>query len=322
MSEVNRMQPKRIFSISQFISAYYFEFLPNESYTNERIRSYGFYSVYFVARGDRYICVDGVHYHLFDGDMVIIAPHTPHQILQSDNFASNDFCIYTFVSRSPKLNKLKNRVFPLNNKERSLFLNAIFSITPKLKPIQDIPNLHGFTLSEDTSPDVLSLSIQYMELLLATLYLDRYNLLSTSPLLNVGGNSMEDAADTDLTARIKHYLIENLDKKISLTDVTRHMCMSLSGIEKNFKKDTGYSIIEYLNVLRLNRIKNLILYTDQNLTEIAKQTGFSSIQYFSKFFKTHTGFSPSEYAKQRAKSSLHSGRTLKLANPKNRIKNN
>ncbi|MBQ7032324.1 MAG: helix-turn-helix domain-containing protein [Clostridia bacterium] len=322
MAERNLLQPKRLFSISKFVSAYYFEFLPNESYTSDRIRSYDFYSVFFVARGERYICVNGVHYHLFDGDMMLIAPHTPHQILQSDNFISNDFCFYTFTSKSPKLNKLKNRVFSLNNKERSLFLNAIFSIIPRIIHIRDVPNLYGFRLSEDVSPDVLSLSVQYMELLLTTLYLDRYNLLSASPLLNVSATSQDTPVDTDLTARIKQFLLENIDKKISLTDVTRHMCMSLSGLEKNFKKDTGYSIIEYLNVLRLNRIKNLILYTDQNLTEIAKQTGFSNIQYFSKFFKTHTGFSPSEYAKQRVKSSLHSGRTLKLANPKNRTNQN
>lgn len=320
MSKINRLQPKRLFSIREFMSAYYFEFLPNESYTIARERIYDFYTVYFIARGERHITINGIRHHLFDGDMVLLAPGTPHQILHSDNFASNDFCIYTFDSKSPKLNKLKNKVFPLNNKERSIMLNAIFSIAPRLSRIKDIPDLHGFTLSEDVAPDVLSLSVQYMELLLTTLYLDRYNLLSGHSLMNVSVASSDAPADTDLTTRIKQYLMENLDKKISLTDVTKHMCMSLSGIEKTFKKDTGSSIMEYLNILRLNRIKNLILYTDLNFTEIARQTGFATIQYFSNFFKKHTGISPSEYAKQRTDSALHTGRTLKLANPKNRNK--
>ncbi len=322
MSEINRMHPKKLFSIQEFISAYYFEFLPNESYMRKRDRKYDFFTIYFIARGERHIMLDNIEYHLFDGDMALIGPNTVHQILHSENFASNDFGIYTFSCSSPKINKLKNKIFSLTNKERTLMLNAIFSITPKLEHVQGIPSLHGFTLKEDVSPDVLSLSVQYMELLLTTLYLDRFNLSSGSSLLNVGDVYSDAPKETDITSRIKMYLMENLDKKIQLGDVVSHMCMSLSGMEKIFKANTGYSIMEYLHILRLNRIKNLILYSDLNLTEIARRTGFTTIQYFSNFFKKHTGISPREYAKQRTDETLHAGRTLKIANPKNQRHNN
>ncbi len=318
MTNYNQIPIKKMFTIQQFVSAYYFEFLPNESYTESRDRKHNFYTVYFIVKGDRYLVINGVSFHLLDGDMVLVGPDVPHQIRHSENPASCDFCSYAFVSSSPKLKKLQNRIFSLTNKERSYMLSAIFSITPYLEQIPDNPNLYGFKLKDDTSPWIPSFSAQYIELLFSSLYLHNFEPISENTPINVGEHSMSLYEQTDVTSRIKDFLVENLDKKIQLNDLARHMCMSLSAMEKIFKKNTKHAIMEYLNILRLNRARNLILYSDLTLTEIAYKTGFRNIHYFSNFFKKHTGIPPSVYAQQRADDSFHTGRTLKTLNPKKR----
>lgn len=62
-----------------------------------------------------------------------------------------------------------------------------------------------------------------------------------------------------------------------------------------FKKETGFSIIEYFNKLKIEEAKKLIVERADSLTEIALKLGFEDYNYFSRLFKKHTGYSPKQY---------------------------
>jgi transcriptional regulator GlxA family with amidase domain len=61
-----------------------------------------------------------------------------------------------------------------------------------------------------------------------------------------------------------------------------------------FKKHTGVSPGQYHLHLRLMRAKELLLATDMSIKQVAYETGFESIHYFSRLYKSKMGVPPSE----------------------------
>ena len=97
------------------------------------------------------------------------------------------------------------------------------------------------------------------------------------------------AVSPALTHIERHY---NLDTTVEeLAD----MCsLSISALEKNFKKVFGITPAKYRNNVRTEHAKQL-LSGGYSTEETANITGFSDRYYFSKIFKKLTGMSPREY---------------------------
>lgn len=78
-------------------------------------------------------------------------------------------------------------------------------------------------------------------------------------------------------------------------DVYAKMCsLSRSRFAHKFKEDTGLSPLQYFVNLKFEKAKELIAFSDLNISEIALQLGYDNSLYFSRHFKKHTGMSPSE----------------------------
>ena len=85
--------------------------------------------------------------------------------------------------------------------------------------------------------------------------------------------------------RTKKYIGSNFHKPLCLENIARVACLSQSHFCRIFKQETGFTPVEYLNSVRLENAKTLLLYSNFTLTEIADMTGFSGIHYFSRIFK-------------------------------------
>lgn len=71
--------------------------------------------------------------------------------------------------------------------------------------------------------------------------------------------------------------------------------MHYDSISKVFSKLEGITLEKYIIARRLEKVKELIVYSDLTLTEIASMTGFRSINHLSGQFKQLTGHSPSHF---------------------------
>lgn len=91
------------------------------------------------------------------------------------------------------------------------------------------------------------------------------------------------------------YMHSNLDKKITIADLAKIAHMSPSYYTRAFKKEIGQSSIGYLNQIRLERAKRLLLEGDKAVTEIALECGFSNSAYLSSFFHNKFKMSPTAY---------------------------
>ena len=105
---------------------------------------------------------------------------------------------------------------------------------------------------------------------------------------------------------------ENLkyDSKLkfsSLLSETLHM--NYDSISELFTQLEGITLEKYIITKRLEKVKELLVYTEFTLTEIAYITGFSSINHLSRQFKELTGFSPSHFKSIRSDKKKIAGQT-------------
>ncbi len=94
--------------------------------------------------------------------------------------------------------------------------------------------------------------------------------------------------------KAKQYLIENLAKNISLQELANHCCVSPFHFSRIYKTFTGYPVYQYLQLMRLKQAE-MLLGTGLPVADIAFQSGFNSIDYFSAAFKKHYRTSPTAF---------------------------
>jgi two-component system response regulator YesN len=96
---------------------------------------------------------------------------------------------------------------------------------------------------------------------------------------------------------IKRYVRNNISKEITLEEIANLLHFAPPYVCALFKKNTGMTIIEYVNAERIRVAKEEILTSDTPLFEIAERNGFKNYTYFSNLFKKLTGKTPSDFRK-------------------------
>ena len=90
------------------------------------------------------------------------------------------------------------------------------------------------------------------------------------------------------------YIKQNINKPIAVEDLAGMFGLSKFYYCREFKKMTGYTIINYINLQKCMKARNLILSSEYKIKEIARMTGFENMSYFSRTYKKYMGCLPSE----------------------------
>lgn len=94
---------------------------------------------------------------------------------------------------------------------------------------------------------------------------------------------------------VKNELINNIDKKIPLSYFAEKYGYNISYFSQLFKKVVGTSFAEYFILLKMDKAKLLITNSSMPLQNIASSVGYDDYYHFSKMFKKHTQYSPTEF---------------------------
>ncbi len=95
--------------------------------------------------------------------------------------------------------------------------------------------------------------------------------------------------------RVCDYLHKHFQEQLTLTEICQRFDISVSYFSKRFKEHTGLSFIPYMNRVRIEHAKQLLLNTDLMIYEIAMRSGFPTQQYFNRVFKNEAGLTPHTY---------------------------
>lgn len=92
---------------------------------------------------------------------------------------------------------------------------------------------------------------------------------------------------------------ENLEKPLKLQDIADYLGYSASHFSMIFKKTTGHSPVNYINLMKVKEACALLENTDMKINQICHKIGISDCYYFSRLFSKTMGFSPREYREER-----------------------
>ncbi|MFC5407127.1 helix-turn-helix domain-containing protein [Cohnella soli] len=101
--------------------------------------------------------------------------------------------------------------------------------------------------------------------------------------------------DSHAISFIIEYLERHYDQDITLSSAAEQIFMNPSYFSTLFKRKTGITFVHYLQHLRIEKSKALLLESNCKIYEIAVKTGFADEKYFFKVFKNLTGSTPTEY---------------------------
>lgn len=105
----------------------------------------------------------------------------------------------------------------------------------------------------------------------------------------------------DTVYKVIEYIKANYRKHMTLEEIAESTYLSKTYLSSLFKKETGYSISEYINIVRIERSKSLLMEENLSIIEIANLCGFEDQSYFTKVFKRIVGITPKKYRENRGK---------------------
>ena len=114
-------------------------------------------------------------------------------------------------------------------------------------------------------------------------------------IIKLLNDKLSVSEENPIIIKIKRYVAENLQKKLSLSEICFNVGYSPNYCDTLFKKLTGTSIINHLINERIEKAKLLIAENILTLKEIGEAVGFDDYNYFSRIFKKRLGCSPKEY---------------------------
>ncbi|MFP8965017.1 helix-turn-helix domain-containing protein [Pokkaliibacter sp. CJK22405] len=95
-------------------------------------------------------------------------------------------------------------------------------------------------------------------------------------------------------ARVREFIDAHLDQPLLLSDLAEQAGLSDYHFARMFKQSQGLAPHQYVMATRLARAEQLLITTEQSLSDIALNCGFSSSSHFSNRFRQHFGTSPSQ----------------------------
>jgi len=217
------------------------------------------------------------------GDVVLLAPQLAHQWQSDSNHKGNVSAISVFFSEE--------------------FPSTDFQQLSEFRPICHAKKLSkkGMLLQDRLSIDVAR---QITNLYHLTAFDQILHLLHT--LHTIGTSSSYELLSTNEPAVIKpsgnermelitQFIFQHFNKKISLNAIADVACMHPGSVGRFFKQSAGFSLIEYINLVRIGKVCELLNETDKSISTIAMDCGFENLSYFNRCFKRIKGQTPQEY---------------------------
>lgn len=236
-----------------------------------------FYQYMYVVEGGGHITIGKTQYSFYKDYIYMIPPHSEHEFIIDDEkglqtieikFSVENEEISNKISQLPKIMVINNYVFKQ-------------TLEMMLKEGQE---------SNKYYLDIIHL--QFCE------FLTRLLRVQGQEHVTLIGKVMDPSFCSNMDSIFKPvitYMRNNMSKTITLDMIADIACLEKTYFSKKFKEVYGSPPIHFLNDMRLFKAKELLKYSEMNITEIAEQTGFRSLHYFSRFFTQKEGISPYEF---------------------------
>lgn len=226
--------------------------------------------IYLILEGQGKITINGTAYYPKKNDMVLL-PKNSIVSLYSENETCYNKYWCDFIMHFDGISLFDVIDFP--------YVISLDDISRPKELLDLIDQLH---LKTDAAS---ALMINAALLELVAMFLKNDN------------RTVESVKEDEFVSHIKKYIEDNLDEPLSIKTLANEMCFNEKYLIHIFKQHFGMTPARYIKMLRLEKAKQLLIYTDLKAVLIVNNIGYSNIQKFSKDFKEYTGLSPTEFRK-------------------------
>ncbi len=226
----------------------------------------------YFSEGEGTVYINTTTYEVKKGDIIFVNSKRIHQISTPKKFIVNCLIVSkTFLEHNGfDMSKTTYQEFIRDKEMESLFTDFINQY-------------------RETKDDFYQKSVKYAILRLF-IFLSRHYKSEVS--IEIGNDKL---FNSKRIMRILQYIEDNVEKKITIDDLSSVVHISKYYLIHEFKRHTGHTINEMINVVRCDYAKNLMTNSNLDLSTIAFKSGFNTYQYFSNTFKKHVGCTPTEY---------------------------
>lgn len=109
------------------------------------------------------------------------------------------------------------------------------------------------------------------------------------------------ASEDEEVNRAVAYIREHACRGLQVVDVLSYMGMSRASLQQRMKTVAGRTIHQEIQRVRLNRAKELLVMSQMTIKQIARESGFASVQYMTRVFRAATDETPAKFRSSRVK---------------------
>ena len=262
------------------------------------------YELLYLKEGSARINVEGRVYDGNPGDVFLFRPHQRHKIECLNNFPVIQPHVhfdlqYRADQRDVFVSYVTDEEMTPEQKTffRSDIMDRFYPSIPDRIHLQNskVFEAYLFDLIDEynTPSSFTQVRQQWYFMRLFDLYLTEVGYF-----LHIEGHSNAES----IASRMKLYLDNNTSRRVTLEELAEVVHLDKSYIIRLFRQFYQETPISYHQKVRINRAKSMLLYTNLSVTEIASNTGFSSIHDFDRVFRKMDGAAPSVYRPRRIES--------------------
>lgn len=269
------------------------------------------YILYIVKSGDLYIKEGTNEYHLVKGDILILEPNIEHY-----GYKEAICHYYYFHFMHPKIKPIMEKSYDDISKElivrRKSSLNSEYlNYNSDTDPEFYLPKYYHYENEKELVSLLTNADNDYYQ------RYEGYKRIVALKLLEILIKISREYTSTKIEnfqphfsrafikcRNIQHYLDSNYQSKITSVDIEHVFESNYDYLNRIFQKMTGFTISNYINILRINHAKDLFDTTPLKISEVGYLVGIDDPYYFSKLFKKITGVTPSQYIKMKNESKI------------------
>ncbi|MCL2320110.1 MAG: AraC family transcriptional regulator [Treponema sp.] len=128
--------------------------------------------------------------------------------------------------------------------------------------------------------------------------LEQFRLMARDLTIDICKQSMEMRKEKDSSLKdkiITHVNEQFCNAQFSLLTAADHFGLGATYLSRFFKQETGYNFVDYVSMLRLDRVKELLVSTDKQIKEIVFDVGYRDTASFVRKFRAKEGITPGQY---------------------------
>ena len=103
----------------------------------------------------------------------------------------------------------------------------------------------------------------------------------------------------DYVREIKNYILDHYAEEINLDILAKNVHLAPKYLSDLFKREENIGVTKYLNEVRMEKAKNLLITSHHRVHEISQLVGFNSHSYFIRSFQKYTGLTPEKFRKSK-----------------------